>query len=356
MKQTFWKGKRVLVTGHTGFKGSWLCIWLLKMGAEVIGYGLAPLTERDNFVKCSLSERMTDIRGDIRDAKHLQQVFDTYLPEIVFHMAAQPLVRRSYEEPVLTYETNVMGTVHVLECIRNTVSVRTAVMITTDKCYENKETMTPYRESDALGGYDPYSASKACDEIVIASYRNSFLNPTDWKKHQKAVASVRAGNVIGGGDWSEDRIVPDCIRAAESGKNLCIRSPKAVRPWQFVLEPLGGYLLLAEKLYEQPESYAEGWNFGPDNRLVVDVWTMAEKIAGMYPGIRAEDCSGGKHPHEAGILLLDSTKAKERLGWKTKLDMERTLQMTVDWYQNYQKREMYEFCVRQIEEYANSNV
>lgn len=352
MNQSFWKGKKVLITGHTGFKGSWLSIWLNKLGAEVIGYGLDPYTERDNYVMCSLSEKITDIRGDIRDAVHLQRVFNEYQPEIVFHMAAQPLVRRSYEEPALTYETNVMGTIHVLECIRNIESVRTAIMITTDKCYENKETMTAYKETDAFGGYDPYSASKACDEIIISSYRNSFMNPKDFEEHHKAIASVRAGNVVGGGDWAADRIIPDCIRAIEANENIKIRSPKAIRPWQFVLEPLYGYLLLAEKLHQNPTVYCEGWNFGPASELVVDVWTIAQQITKSYKGVQAEDCSKDKNPHEAGLLLLDSSKAKERLGWSTKLSIEQTIQMTMDWYKNYKEKDMYQFCVKQIEEYS----
>lgn len=351
MKQSFWKGRRVLVTGHTGFKGSWLSIWLHKLGAEVIGYGLDPYTSRDNYAMCSLSDKITDIRGDVRDRLHLQQVFTEYQPEVVFHMAAQPLVRRSYEEPVLTYETNVMGTIHVLECIRNTASVRTAVMITTDKCYENKETMTPYKETDAFGGYDPYSASKACDEIIISSYRNSFMNPNDYEKHHKAVASVRAGNVVGGGDWADDRIIPDCVRAMEAQESIKIRSPKAIRPWQFVLEPLYGYLLLAEKLHEEPTVYAEGWNFGPQAELVVDVWKIAQEIVKLCEGTQAEDCSTDKNPHEAGILLLDSTKAKEKLGWETRLSIEQTIQMTLEWYKSYKEKDMYDFCVEQIEKY-----
>lgn len=354
MNQTFWKGKRVLITGHTGFKGSWLTIWLCELGAEVIGYGLAPYTERDNYVICNLSHKITDIRGDIRDLSHLQQVFEMYQPEIIFHMAAQSLVRRSYREPILTYETNVMGTVHVLECIRKTDSVRAAVMITTDKCYENKETMTPYVETDSFGGYDPYSASKACDEIIISSYRNSYMNPKDYEVHHKAVASVRAGNVIGGGDWSEDRLIPDCVRSIESGQTIKIRSPKALRPWQFVLEPLYGYLRLAEKLYEEPTTYCEGWNFGPRKNLVVDVWTIAQEIVSLCKDAKVEDCSNYENPHEAGLLLLDSTKAKERLGWSTKLTIADTLRMTFDWYRNYEENEMYSFCVKQIEEYTLS--
>lgn len=355
MEHSFWRGKRVLVTGHTGFKGSWLCVWLRELGAEVIGYGLGPYTERDNYVCCAMEEKIVDIRGDIRDAARLQRVFDEYQPELVFHLAAQPLVRRSYIEPVLTYETNVMGTLHVLESVRHTESVRAAVMITTDKCYENKETMTPYRETDALGGYDMYSSSKACDELLIASYRNSFLNPKDFEVHRKAVASVRAGNVIGGGDWSADRIVPDCVRAMEAGEAVEIRSPGAVRPWQFVLEPLYGYLLLAERLYLEPIPYSGGWNFGPQPELIVDVWRMAGEIAEAYGGGSVRDCSAGTHPHEAGLLLLDSTKAKEKLGWQTRLSFCQTIRMTLAWYQEakaHPNPEMYPFCKEQIAAYS----
>lgn len=247
--RAFYKGKRVLLTGHTGFKGSWLAIWLYELGAEVIGVSLEPYTERDNFVLSGIGKRIVDLRGDIRDGEKMKQIFQQYRPEIVFHLAAQPIVRLSYEIPVETYETNVMGTIRILEAMRNTPDVKVGVMITTDKCYENKEQIWGYRENEPLGGYDPYSSSKGAAEIAIASWRRSFFNPETYEKHGQSIASVRAGNVIGGGDWALDRIVPDCIRALEAGKPIEIRSPQAVRPWQHVLEPLSGYLLLAMKMW-----------------------------------------------------------------------------------------------------------
>ncbi len=347
----FWKGKKVLITGHTGFKGSWLSLWLHRLGAQVTGYGLDPYTERGNFVLSKLSDRICDIRGDVRDLEHLEEVFEMTAPEIVFHLAAQPLVRLSYEEPKTTYETNIMGTVNVLERIRNSKSVKVAVMITTDKCYENKETLTGYKETDAFGGYDPYSASKACDEIIINSYRSSFLNPEEIKVHGKALASVRAGNVIGGGDWSKDRIIPDCIRALEAEEPVKIRSPKAIRPWQFVLEPLAGYLLLAEKMYEDSVSYAQGWNFGPEEENVADVWTVAKELLLEYGEGHLIDVSGEKKPHEAMLLKLDITKAKEKLGWRPRLDLKETIAWTTEWYRSYREKNVYELCIRQIEEY-----
>ena len=260
----FYKGKRVLVTGHTGFKGSWLSIWLHELGAEVIGVAQEPFTERDNYVLSGIGNKIkADIRADIRDGKRMKEIFQEYQPEIVFHLAAQPLVRLSYDIPVETYETNVMGTINIMEAMRVTDSIKVGVMITTDKCYENKEQIWGYRENEQMGGYDPYSSSKGAAEIAIASWRRSFFNPIDYGiKHHISLASVRAGNVIGGGDWALDRIIPDCIKALEVGKPIDIRSPKAVRPWQHVLEPLSGYMLLAKMMWNEPTKYCEGWNFG----------------------------------------------------------------------------------------------
>ena len=266
----FYRGKRVLVTGHTGFKGSWLSIWLHELGAEVIGVAKDPTTEKDNYVLSGIGEKIkADLRADIRDGQRMKKIFQEYQPEIVFHLAAQPLVRLSYEIPVETYETNVMGTINILEAIRVTDSVKVGIMITTDKCYENKEQIWGYRENEPMGGYDPYSSSKGAAEIAIASWRRSFFNPVDYgKKHTVSLASVRAGNVIGGGDWAKDRIIPDCIRALEANKVIDIRLPKAVRPWEHVLEPLSGYMMLAQKMWEHPTEYNEGWNFGPDSGSV----------------------------------------------------------------------------------------
>ena len=329
-----------MITGHTGFKGSWLSIWLHEMGAEVIGYALNPYTKKDNFVLSGLSEKIIDIRGDIRDKKKLKEVFVQYQPEIVFHLAAQPLVRLSYEIPVETYEVNLMGTINVLEAIRETQSVKVGVMITTDKCYENKEQIWGYRECDSMGGYDPYSSSKGACEIAIASWRNSFFNPKDYSKHGKSIASVRAGNVIGGGDWAVDRIIPDCIKALETGKSIEIRSPKAIRPWQHVLEPLSGYLLLAQKMWNHPGKYSEAWNFGPNQESIANVWEVAIAVIDSYGAGNLIDVSNPNDLHEAKLLSLDISKARFFLGWNPRLDLKQTIQLTVDWYKKYQSEQV----------------
>lgn len=343
-----YKGKKVLVTGHTGFKGSWLSIWLKELGAEVIGYSLDPYTEKDNFVLSHLAEKIVDIRGDIRGRKHLREVFDKYQPEIVFHLAAQPLVRLSYDIPVETYETNLMGTINILEEIRNCENTKIGIMITTDKCYENKEQIWGYRENEAFGGYDPYSSSKGACEIAIQSWRNSFFNPKDYEKHGKSIASVRAGNVIGGGDWAKDRIVPDCIRALEEDRDIEIRSPKSIRPWEHVLEPLSGYLLLGQKMMEDPIKYCEGWNFGPNLDAIVNVWEVAEKIVKNYGKGNLKDISNSNALHEAKLLLLDITKSRFELGWKPTLTIDESIELTAEWYKRYKNENVYELCVEQI--------
>ena len=344
----FYRNKVILVTGHTGFKGSWLSIWLNELGAKVIGYGLDPYTENDNFVVTGLKEKIVDIRGDIKNEAELQRVFNKYKPEIVFHLAAQPIVRISYEQPKETYETNVMGTLNVLECIRKTSSVKVGIMITTDKCYENKEQIWGYRENDSMGGYDPYSSSKGCCELLISSYRNSFMNPKEYEKHGKAIASVRAGNVIGGGDWAKDRIVPDCIRALMKNKDIEIRNPNAVRPWQHVLEPLVGYLMLASKMYEDGTSYCSGWNFGPDSESIVKVSKIADLIINNWGRCKWVNVSNNDDSHEANLLSLDCTKAKTYLKWKTKLNIKETIAVTVEWYKNFMSQNTYDLCVEQI--------
>lgn len=348
----FYQGKRVLVTGHTGFKGSWLSIWLHELGAEVIGVSLEPSTERDNFVLSGIGNKIkADLRGDIRDGERLKSIFCEYQPEIVFHLAAQPLVRLSYDIPVDTYETNVMGTIHVLEAIRVTDSVKVGVMITTDKCYENKEQIWGYRENEPMGGYDPYSSSKGAAEIAIASWRRSFFNPAEYDRHGKSIASVRAGNVIGGGDWAMDRIIPDCIKALEAGKPIEIRSPKAIRPWQHVLEPLSGYMLLAQKMWDEPTNYCEGWNFGPRAESISTVWDVAAKVVRNYGSGELKDISESGALHEAKLLMLDISKAKFRLGWEPRMNIEQCMELVVDWYRKYQKKNVYQLCAEEINQY-----
>ncbi len=348
-----YKGKKILVTGHTGFKGSWLSIWLHELGAEVIGYSLDPYTEKDNFVLSGVGEKIIDIRGDIRDKNKLNSVFIKHQPDFVFHLAAQPLVRLSYEIPVETYEVNVMGTINVMECIRSLNKKCVGIMITTDKCYENREQIWGYRENEAMGGYDPYSSSKGAAEIAINSWRRSYFNPRDFQKHGKAIASVRAGNVIGGGDWALDRIIPDCIRALEDEKEIEIRSPKSIRPWEHVLEPLSGYLLLGEKLFENPQKYCEGWNFGPTLDSIVPVWSIAEMVIKYYGKGSLVDKSDPSAVHEAKLLALDIAKARFELGWKPTLDIEETIELTVEWYKKYKSENVYDLCVEQIKRFSS---
>ncbi|MDR3118495.1 MAG: CDP-glucose 4,6-dehydratase [Mediterranea sp.] len=348
--RNFYSGKRVLITGHTGFKGSWLSIWLHKLGAEVIGVALDPSTPNDNFVLSGIGDKITDLRGDIRDGQHLNNIFARFQPEIVFHLAAQSLVRLSYNIPVETYETNVMGTIHVMEAIRMSKSVKVGVMITTDKCYENKEQIWGYRENEPMGGYDPYSSSKGAAEIAISSWRRSYFHPQQYTEHSKSIASARAGNVIGGGDWSPDRIIPDCIRALETGDRINIRSAKAIRPWQHVLEPLSGYLLLALKMWENPTAFCEGWNFGPLPESVSTVWDVASEVAKCYGGSsKLCDLSQANALHESNILLLDISKAIFKLGWKPVMNLDETVKLTVDWYKRYAKENAYNLCLEQIE-------
>lgn len=349
----FYKDKRVLITGHTGFKGSWLSIWLHELGAEVIGIALDPYTERDNYVLSGIGNKIkADLRADIRDKQRIKDIFAEYQPEIVFHLAAQPLVRLSYEKPVETYETNVMGTINVMEAIRATNSVKVGVMITTDKCYENKEQLQGYKETDPFGGYDPYSSSKGACEIAIQSWRRSYFNPEDYgKKHTVSLASVRAGNVIGGGDWALDRIIPDCIRAIEAGKPIDIRSPKAVRPWEHVLEPLSGYLMLAQKMWEHPTDYCEGWNFGPEQEAVSTVWEVASELVECFGKGELKNSSNPNAVHEANLLMLDIAKAKTRLGWKPRLNSKQTIDLVADWYKRYKSENVYDICIDEIERF-----
>jgi CDP-glucose 4,6-dehydratase len=335
------------VTGHTGFKGSWLSLWLQKTGASVAGYALPAAQTESLFELACVGERMQSTYGDIRDPDMLRKLFDMFQPEIVFHLAAQALVRKSYIDPVATYDVNVMGTVHLLEAVRRSSSCRVVVNVTSDKCYENKEWAWGYRESEPMGGYDPYSSSKGCAELVTAAYRRSFFGGNGGSG--KAIASVRAGNVIGGGDFSQDRIVPDCMAASLSGKTLDIRNPNAVRPWQHVLEPLSGYLLLAERLWDDPSRYSEGWNFGPSSDDVRTVRWIVERL-NEYRGNRISwVLNSAPKPHEAKLLALDSSKARMMLGWKPRWSLEQALRAVVSWYGAYENGDpLRDFVMQQI--------
>jgi len=334
MNTFFWQDKRVFVTGHTGFKGSWLSLWLQTLGADVAGYALEPPTTPNLFTLANVAAGMKSEIGDIRDFAKLHTALNTYQPEIVIHMAAQPLVRYSYREPVETYAVNVIGTVHLLEAARQVSSVKTIVNVTTDKCYENKEWSWGYRENDRLGGHDPYSNSKACAELVTSAYRNSFF-----PKYNIGLASARAGNVIGGGDWAADRLIPDIIQACMQNKDVIVRNPNAIRPWQHVLEPLSGYLLLAEKLYESPSQYAQSWNFGPEDNDVKPVSWIADYILNDWGMGNRWIKENAEQLHEATYLKLDCSKAKAELSWKPRWDLAAGLQQTVRWYQAYQAKE-----------------
>jgi CDP-glucose 4,6-dehydratase len=331
MNPSFWQGKRVLLTGHTGFKGSWLSLWLQSMGAQVTGYALAPPTSPSLFEIAEVGKGMVSVIGDIRDLAKMQALFAEHRPEIVIHMAAQPLVRYSYQNPVDTYSTNVMGTVHLLEAVRNTPSVRAVVNITTDKCYENREWAWGYRENEPMGGFDPYSNSKGCAELVSAAYRSSFFNANTYAQHGVAIATVRAGNVIGGGDWAQDRLIPDILAAFEQGCKVEIRNPHAIRPWQHVMEPLRGYLTLAERLYEHGPSFGEGWNFGPNEEDAKPVGWIVEQMATLWGTVAQWQLDTGEHPHEACYLKLDISKARTRLDWNPALRLKDALALIIDW-------------------------
>jgi CDP-glucose 4,6-dehydratase len=331
MNPAFWHGKRVLLTGHTGFKGSWLSLWLQSMGTQVVGYALPPPTNPSLFDVADVGRSMTSVIGDIRDLTSLQAVFAEHKPEIVIHMAAQPLVRYSYQNPVETYATNVMGTVHLLEAVRHSPGVKAVVNITTDKCYENREWVWGYRENEPMGGFDPYSNSKGCAELVSASYRSSFFNADSYAQHGVALATVRAGNVIGGGDWAQDRLIPDILTAFEQGQRVDIRNPHAIRPWQHVLEPLRGYLTLAERLFEHGPGFAEGWNFGPNDEDAKPVGWIVEQMAALW-GVDAQwQLDTGAHPHEAHYLKLDISKARSCLDWHPALRLNEALKLIIDW-------------------------
>jgi len=352
INQVFWKNKKVLITGHTGFKGAWLSLWLQNLGAKVIGISLDSPTTPSLYEQANVAKGMISLRQDIRNGEAIKQLFQQHKPEIVFHLAAQPLVRLSYREPVETYEINVMGTLHVLEGIRSVDSVRSAVMITTDKCYQNKEWVWGYRETDTLGGHDPYSSSKGAAELLISSYRNSYFPQDKYSEHKTAIASARAGNVIGGGDWAEDRLIPDIIKAFKNNETVIIRNPKSTRPWQHVLEPLSGYLKLAEQLEKNGDQYAEAWNFGSAEIDARPVQWIVEKMAKLWGENANWINDKSEHPHEANYLKLDCSKAHMKLNWYPRWDLSETLLRIVEWHKlkdahnNYRK-----LCLTQINDY-----
>ena len=355
MDAAFWQGKRVFLTGHTGFKGGWLSLWLQQLGAEVTGYALEAPTTPSLFEVANVARGMVSIIGDVRDGEALKRVMAQARPEIVIHMAAQPLVRYSYVNPVETYATNVMGVVNLLEAVRATPGVRSVVNVTSDKCYENREWPWGYRENEAMGGYDPYSNSKGCAELVTAGYRSSFFNAEKYAEHGIALGSGRAGNVIGGGDWAMDRLIPDMLRAIGAGQPVMIRNPHSIRPWQHVLEPLSGYLTLAEKLYTEGPVHAEGWNFGPHDTDAKPVEWIIERMTQEWGAAASWSLDGQDHPHEATYLKLDCSKARGQLGWHPRWDIGQTIAKIVEWHKACdQGADMRAMTLAQITTYQNT--
>jgi len=347
----FWSGKRVFLTGHTGFKGSWLSLWLQSMGVELFGFSLQTPTTPALFDEAKVHKNMATTLGDVRNFDSVLAAIQICKPDIIFHMAAQPLVRYSYEAPLETFDTNIMGTVHVLEAARRVSSVRAIVNVTTDKCYENRELDWAYREDEAMGGYDPYSSSKACSELVTSAYRRSFFREKDI-----AIASARAGNVIGGGDWAADRLIPDILRAFEKSQPVIIRNPNSIRPWQHVLEPLSGYLVLAEKLYLNGQTFAEGWNFGPHAHDACDVRWIVDYLVNTWGRGVSWNMSTETHPHEAGFLKLDISKAMTRLNWYPKWDLKTALEKIIDWHISWlDGGDVQSKCLQQIDDYQYPN-
>lgn len=351
----FWKNKSVLITGHTGFKGSWLSLWLQSLGAKVIGYALPPPTDPSLFEIARVGAGMVSIMGDVRDLDQMKQIMAEHRPQIIVHMAAQSLVRMSYESPAETYAVNVMGTVNLLEAARQAGSAKAIINVTSDKCYDNREWIWGYRENEPMGGYDPYSSSKGCAELVTAAYRNSYFNPSTFNnQHSTALASARAGNVIGGGDWAGDRLIPDILRAMLSDSPAVIRNPYAVRPWQHVLAPLSGYLLLAQKLWQDGPAYGEAWNFGPNDEDAKPVSWIADYLTKAWSEGASWVSDGGDHPHEAHYLKLDSSKARSRLGWRPRWHLEEALRNIIDWQHAYQaEKDMREVTLGQIQRYVS---
>ena len=351
----FWQGKRVFITGHTGFKGAWLSLWLGELGAIVKGYSLPAPTNPNLFAVANVSLGMNSEIGDVRDFEHLYASIAEFRPQIVFHLAAQPLVRYSYRNPIETYSTNVIGTVHLLEAIRLIGGVKAVVNVTSDKCYENREWIWAYRENEALGGHDPYSNSKGCVELVTSAYRNSYFNVNDFSQHGTALASVRAGNVIGGGDWAEDRLIPDILRSFQNNKPILLRNPHAIRPWQHVLEPLSGYLLVAQKLFFDGVAFAESWNFGPSDDDAKSVQFIVEQMVTLWENGVSWQLDGDAHPHEANYLRLDCSKAKSRLGWRACWDLPSTLERIVLWQKAWlDGKNMHKYSLKEIRDYMYS--
>lgn len=354
MNPKFWKNKRVLITGHTGFKGSWMSLWLQKLEAKIIGYSLPPPTDPSFFEIGNLSKGMISITGDVRDLEHLKEILAKYKPEIVIHMAAQTIVRYSYSNPVETYSTNVMGTVNLLEAVRQTSSVRVILNITSDKCYENNEWLYGYRENDRMGGQDPYSSSKGCAELITSAYRSSYFSEKEFQNHGVTIGSARAGNVIGGGDWALDRLIPDIMNAIMQKRPVVIRNPNSIRPWQHVLCPLEGYFLLVEKLWEQGPEFAEGWNFGPDVKDCKPVSWIVKDLSRLWTEKIDWELDPNENPHEASYLFLDCGKSKRQIGWSPKLKLREALKLIVEWYQAYlQNYNMREFSESQISHYES---
>jgi CDP-glucose 4,6-dehydratase len=354
MDLNFWRGRRVFITGHTGFKGSWLCLWLQRLGADVTGYALPPPTKPSLYEVARVGAGMNSVEGDVRDHKALRSAIEKVQPEIVIHMAAQSVVRQSYDDPIDTYSTNVMGTVSVLDAVR-ALRQRTAVVnVTTDKVYHNHEWVWGYRETDTLGGHDPYSNSKACSELATQSYKDSFFSKDANEATRKLIATARAGNVIGGGDWTRDQLIPDAVAAFNQKRPVVLRSPKAVRPWQHVLDCLGGYMTLAERLYREGDPFAESWNFGPRVEDVLTVQEIVERLIARWPDKATWSLDQGAHPHEAGYLRLDTSKTMMRLGWMPKLELPEALDWITEWYGRFfQGVDARALCIEQIQRFES---
>lgn len=349
---TFWRGRRVFLTGHTGFKGAWLSLWLQRMGARVTGYSIGIPSQPSLFGVAHLADGMMDHRGDIRDGGALSKRLLDSSPEVIIHAAAQSLVRTSYADPVGTFDTNVMGTAHLLQAVRACDQVKAVLVLTSDKCYENRELGVVFQETDPMGGHDPYSASKGAAELVTASMRRAYFNPESYGGHGAAIASARAGNVIGGGDWSADRIIPDLMRAFSTGVPALVRNPKAIRPWQFVLDLLAGYLLLCECLCTNGPAVAEAWNFGPESGSMRSVAELARTASGLWGAGACTESADGPKPHEASVLRLDSSKAQLKLGWRPRVDYETAMRLTIDWYRTfYAGADPRRLCEEQLDQY-----